>query len=201
MNTWGLIGSFGLFQTYYATSLGRPPSDISWIGSLQIFLLFFVGTFTGRLTDAGYFRHIFALGVAFNIVGIFCTSAATSYWQVILAQGICLGLGNGCLFCPTIATASTYFDKKRGIAIGIASSGTATGGLIFPSMMRQLLPSQGFPAAVRAIGFVQVATFAISVPFLKQRIQPRKSGPIVEWAAFKEKAYSFYALGSFSVSV
>jgi hypothetical protein len=33
-----------------------PPSDISWIGSIQIFLLFFIGTFSGRATDAGYFR-------------------------------------------------------------------------------------------------------------------------------------------------
>lgn len=201
MNTWGLVGSFGLFQTYYATALGRPPSDISWIGSLQIFLLFFVGTFAGRLTDAGYFRHVFAAGVAFNIVGIFCTSAATSYWQVVLAQGICLGFGNGCMFCPAMATLSTYFDKKRGLAIGMASCGTATGGLVFPSMMRQLLPSQGFPASVRAIGFVQVATFAVAALFLKPRIPPRKSGPMVEWAAFKEGAYSFYAVGSFSVSL
>ncbi|GAB1316960.1 hypothetical protein MFIFM68171_07170 [Madurella fahalii] len=198
MNTWGLVGSFGLFQTYYATALGRPPSDISWIGSLQIFLLFFVGTFAGRLTDAGYFRHVFATGVAFNILGIFCTSAATSYWQVVLAQGICLGFGNGCMFCPVMATLSTYFDKQRGLAIGMASCGTATGGLVFPSMMRQLLPSQGFAASVRAIGFVQVATFAVAALFLKPRIPPRKSGPLVEWAAFKEAAYAFYALGSFS---
>jgi hypothetical protein len=53
MNTWGYINSFGVFQAYYATELGLPPATISWIGSIQVFLLFFIGTFTGRITDAG----------------------------------------------------------------------------------------------------------------------------------------------------
>jgi MFS family permease len=200
MNTWGVVNSFGLFQTHYTTALGRSPSDVSWIGSLQIFLLFFVGALTGRLTDAGYFRHVFALGAAFQIIGIFAASAATQYWQVVLAQGICMGLGNGCLFCPCISTLSTYFDTRRSLAIGMAACGSATGGLVFPSLVRQLLPTQGFPAAMRAIGYVQVATFVVALVGLKQRIPARRSGPLVEWSAFREGEYTLYAAGSFSVS-
>lgn len=49
-NTWGYIVSFGVFQTYYVGALGHPPSDISWVGSVQIFLLFFIGTFSGRVS-------------------------------------------------------------------------------------------------------------------------------------------------------
>src|SRR6266516_1651855 len=45
-STWGYISSFGVFQTYYVTALHRAPSDISWIGSLQTFLLFFIGAFS-----------------------------------------------------------------------------------------------------------------------------------------------------------
>lgn len=30
----GYINSFGLFQTYYASTLDLPPSTISWIGSV-----------------------------------------------------------------------------------------------------------------------------------------------------------------------
>ncbi|KAK4098529.1 MFS general substrate transporter [Parathielavia hyrcaniae] len=198
MNTWGIINSFGLFQTHYTTTLGRSPSDISWIGSLQIFLLFFIGTFAGRLTDAGYFRYVFVLGVAFQLVGVFTASAATQYWQLLLAQGVCMGLGNGLLFCPCISTVSTYFSRRRNLAIGMAACGSATGGLVFPSMVRQLLPSQGFPAAMRAIGYVQIATFAVALAGLRRRIPPRKSGPLVEWRAFLEAEYTLYAMGSFS---
>ena len=52
------MNSFGVFQTYYVDFLGRSVSDVSWIGSIQVFLTFFIGTFTGRLTDAGYFRPV-----------------------------------------------------------------------------------------------------------------------------------------------
>ncbi|KAJ9133393.1 Riboflavin transporter MCH5 [Pleurostoma richardsiae] len=197
MNTWGYINSFGVFQTYYTSALSLPPSTISWIGSVQVFLLFFIGTFTGRLTDAGYFREVFFLGSAFQILGIFATSACTEYWQFFLAQGVCMGLGNGCLFCPAMATVSTYFSTRRSLAIGLAACGSVTGGLVYPSMVRQLLPSVGFPWTIRAMGFIQLAGLVVSNVFLKTRIPPRRSGAIVDWAAFKDLDYTFYAAGSF----
>ncbi len=200
MNTWGYINSFGLFQTYYALTLNHPPSDISWIGSTQVFLLFFVGTLSGRLTDAGYFRQVLALGSAFQVLGIFTTSVATEYWQLFLAQGICMGLGNGFLFCPSLAVLSTYFSKRRSLAIGVAACGSATGGLVFPSIARQLLPTVGFGWTMRTIGFIQLVTLVVANVGLSPRMPPRRTGPFVEWAAFKETEYTFYACGSFFVS-
>ena len=76
-NTWGYIISFGVFQPYYVTALNRPPSDISWIGSVQIFLLFFIGTVSGRSSDAGLFRPTFILGSVFMLLGVFMTSLST----------------------------------------------------------------------------------------------------------------------------
>lgn len=197
MNTWGFINTFGVFQTYYVTSLAASPSSVSWIGSVQIFLLFFIGTISGRLTDSGYFRPILLAGSIFQILGIFTASVSETYWQVFLAQGICMGIGNGLLFCPTMAVLSTYFHKRRALAIGIAASGAATGGLVFPSMARELIPRVGMGWAFRAIGFVQMGTLLISNRFLRPRLPPRQTGPWVEWAAFKDLEYTFYAAGCF----
>ncbi|KZL75809.1 major facilitator superfamily transporter [Colletotrichum incanum] len=197
MNTWGIVNSFGVFQSYYTTLLSRPPSDIAWIGSFEVFLLFFISTFSGRLTDAGYFRPLFVAGFLLVSLGMLATSFCTQYWQFFLAQGICLGIGNGFLFCPALSTASTYFDKKRGLALGFVSIGSSTGGLIYPSMVRQLLPSIGFGWTIRSIAFVQMGTLVIAFMFLRPRVKPRKAGSVVEWAAFKELEYTFYAVGSF----
>jgi MFS family permease len=201
-NTWGFIGTFGVFQSYYATSLGRPPADISWIGSFQIFLLFFIGTLTGRLTDAGFFRAVFFVGTILQLLGIFSSSfAGESYWQLFMAQGVCMGLGNGFLFCPSMAIVSTYFSKKRALAIGIVACGSATGGLVFPSVARQLLPTVGFAWTMRTIGFLQLATLVVCNIFFKPRLPPRRSGAWLDLAAFKEWEYTFYVLGSFAVSI
>lgn len=133
-------------------------------------------------------------------VGIFSTAQCTTYTQFLLAQGVCIGIAHGCLFCPTLAVLSTYFHRNRALAVGIAACGSATGGLVFPTMVRQLLPRVGFPWTVRAIGFVQVAVIAVANVGVRTRIRPRKSGPMVEWQAFAELEYTFYAAAAFFVS-
>ncbi|KAI1826352.1 MFS general substrate transporter [Xylaria intraflava] len=197
MNSWGFINSFGVFQSYYTDLLGLPPSDISWIGSITVFLTFFIGTFTGRLVDAGFLRPVVLVGTAFLALGIFTTSAATEYWQLILSQGITMGIGGGWLFCAAITTVATYFSTKRSFAIGLSASGSVSGGLIYPAMARQLLPSVGFPWTIRAMGFIMVGTMLFVLAFFRSRVPPRRAGSLVEWAAFRELEYTFYAAGTY----
>ena len=55
------------------------------------------------------------------------TSLCTTYDQVILAQGICVGLGSGCLFVPSVAIVATYFTSKRALMTGITAAGGSIG--------------------------------------------------------------------------
>ncbi|KAH9860357.1 hypothetical protein J1614_011688 [Plenodomus biglobosus] len=197
VNTWGVFISFGVFQSYYVTTLQRGPSDIAWIGSFEIFLLFFLGIPVGRLTDAGYFRSLVLSGTLLTTLGTFMTSICYAYWQLFLAQGVCIGIGNGLLFAPTMAVIATYFQKRRALAMGIAACGSVTGGLIFPSMARTLLPTIGFGWTMRAIGLIQVVTLSLALVFIKPRVRPTTSTLLVDWPAFKESEYSLYAIGSF----
>jgi len=196
-NTWGFVSSFGVFQTYYARTLNHPPSDISWVGSTQIFLLFAIGTLSGRATDAGLFRPVFVAGYIVQLLGLFMTSLSTKYYQLFLAQGLCVGIGNGLQFCPTMSLISTYFAKNRSLAIGIVASGSATGGLIYPVLVQQLLPTIGFGWTMRVLGFVTMGTGAVAAAFLRTRVPPRQSGPLLELSAFKEPAYALYCIGMF----
>ena len=179
-NTWGYINSFGVFQSYYVTALNQTPSAISWVGSVQIFLLFAIGSVSGRATDAGYFRLAFVTGCILQLVGIFMTSLCTTYWQLFLAQGVCTGVGNGLLFTPALACISTYFSNRRALALAIAASGNATGGMVFPAMVETLLPKIGFAWTMRALGFLMLGITAVTMTLMKTRRPPRKSGPLIE---------------------
>ncbi len=93
----GFINSWGTFQTYYTTALGESQSTISWIGSVQLWVVFFISTFSGRALDAGFFTPTFIVGCVIQLFGIFMTSFCKVFWQLVLAQGICTGLGSGIL--------------------------------------------------------------------------------------------------------
>jgi MFS family permease len=197
LTTFGFFTSFGVYQTYYENTLGISPSTISWIGSLQVFLLFFLGTFTGRATDAGLFRPVYIAGACFQILGIFTLAESKSVWHVFLSQGVCLGIANGLQFCPSMALVSTYFVKRRAFALGFTALGSCTGGVIFPVIVQQCLPSLGFPWTIRIIGFIMLLMNAITIALYRIRLPPRKTGPLVDWASFKELPYALYCAGAF----
>ena len=196
-NSWGYISAFGVFQAYYETTLQRPPSDISWIGSFQTFLIYFMSTFSGRATDAGYYRYVLTAGLSLQVFGVFMTSISTQYWQIFLAQGICIGIGDGLVFCPTVTLISTYFLKKRALAISGIANGFVTGGVVYTIIARQLLYRIGFAWTCRAMGFVMLANAAIILSLARTRIPPRVTGPLIEFAAFKEASYDLFSLGMF----
>ncbi|KAJ4188562.1 hypothetical protein NW767_011849 [Fusarium falciforme] len=196
-NSWGYLISFGIFQPYYEDKFQLPPSTISWIGSLEVCLIFLVGTFSGRAFDAGYYRTALLIGLFLQTLGVFMTSIASEYWQVLLAQGIAQGLGNGIVFAPTIANMSTYFTKKKTIAISAAACGAGTGGMVFPLIAQQLMPKIGFRWTVRVMGLVVLVASILIMLLARTRLPPRKAGPLVELAAFKELSYVLFAVAMF----
>lgn len=198
-NTWGVINGFGVFEEYYTSHMGFSQFSVSWIGSVQIFFLFFVGVAAGRLTDAGHFKVIFAIGVFLQLLGIFLASLCTQYWQLFLAQAVCVGLGNGCTFCPALSVLSAYFHRNRAFAVGVAAAGGATGGLIYPVMVMHLInmPNVGFPWTMRVVGLVMLTTYIPCLAWFAPRLPPRKAGPWVDWAAFREVPFVCFALAMY----
>ena len=189
VTTWGYVNSFGAFQTYYTSALGEAQSTISWVGSVQLWVIFAMSAVSGRALDAGLFIPTFALGSTIQLVGIFMNSLSNNFWQLLLAQGFCTGLGSGLIFCPSMGLVTTYFSRNRGIAVAIVTTGNSFGGALYPIMVRQLLPSLGYPWTVRVIGFINLACLSMGLAFMRPRLPPRKAGPLVEWAAFREVPY------------
>ena len=117
---------------------------MSWVGSLQLWVLFFMSAFSGRALDAGLYTPTLWVGAAIQLVGIFMNSLCTNLWQLLLAQGLCTGLGSGIIFCPTLGLVTTYFSRRKGIAVAIVTSGNSFGGAVYPVVVRFLLREIGF---------------------------------------------------------
>lgn len=108
-----------------------------------------------------------------------------------------MGIGSGLIFCPSVALLTSYFARRRSLAIAITASGSATGGIVYPVLVQQLLPKIGFGWTMRVIGLITAVTLTPGFFFLRQRIPPRRTGPFFELQAFREPAYSLYAVAMF----
>lgn len=125
----GILNTFGAYQTYYETGelYVASSSNISWIGSVQSSLLLLLGLMTGPLYDAGYFHVLMYSGSFLIIFGQMMTSLCREYYQALLAQGFCMGIGVGLIFIPGVAILSTYFSTNLALVNGIAAAGSGLG--------------------------------------------------------------------------
>ncbi|KAJ6095889.1 hypothetical protein N7486_006635 [Penicillium sp. IBT 16267x] len=197
INSWGILTTYGAFQEYYTTVLlsDQSPSAISWVGSIQATLIPMVGIVSGPLVDSGYLRPLMVIGSFLTVFGLVMTSLATEYYQILLAQGFCIGLGGGLSYIPALTVVSTSFTTKRPIAIGCASIGSSIGAVIFPVMFRQLQPKIGFPWAVRCIGFVSLLVAIIACSILCRRPgHQSRARSLIDWTAFREPSFMLFSV-------
>ncbi|KAI2630996.1 MFS general substrate transporter [Hypoxylon sp. NC1633] len=199
MMSWGYGTGFSVFQLYYKQTLHLPASQVSWIGSIQIFLCFVIGMVSGRLADAGYSRTLYAVGASLSILGMFMTSLATEYWHILLAQGFCTGIGGGLMFMPATANVATYFEKKRSLAVALNGCGSSTGAILYPAVVQFLTPQIGFPWAVRICGFISIVLAVIGFNILVPRKLQRTPAPFLDLNAFRYAPYAMFSGGAFLI--
>ncbi|KAI1614739.1 major facilitator superfamily domain-containing protein [Exophiala viscosa] len=197
-NTWGLLNTFAFFQTYYESGalFHESSSNISWTGSIQAFLVLLMGTLTGPIYDRGHLRALLCFGSFFIVFGLMMLSICKTYWEVLLAQGFCVGIGAGCLFVPCVSVLPTYWSTKLGLAVGLATSGSSLGGVIYPIVLYRLIDQIGFPWSVRVVGFIALGTLLVPITVMKMRVRPPKPRALIDWTAFRDIEYMTFVLAT-----
>lgn len=153
------------------------------------------GAFVGPIYDRGGFRWLLIAGSIGVVVGHMLLSLVKTYWEAILTQGFMVGIGGGCLYVPAVAIMPTYFTSKLGLALGIAASGSSTGGIIYPIIFYKLIDRVGFPWTVRILGFTALATLTIPFSVMKMRVKPAKVRSLIDWTAFQDGPYLTFVVG------
>ena len=117
-------------------------------------------------------RPVLLVGSILHVLGLITMSFSTQYYQLVLSQGICSGLGSSAIFYAGVTTVSQWFAKRQAFAIGISASGSSLGGMIFPAMVTELMPRIGFGWTVRATTLVIVVLLLIANLVVKDFPQP-----------------------------
>lgn len=199
--SFGWINTIGVFQDYYQTHqlAAYSPSTVSWIPSLEIFVMFFLGPWVGQVLDRYGHREVLAVGTFLHIFGLMMTSLSTEYYQFILAQGICSPTGMCMIFNPVMTTVVTWFNKKRSLAFGIVAAGSSMGGVILPIMTQRLITNVGFGWSMRITAFVMLFLLIIANLTLTSRMKaPKKPyDPLAFLRPLKEAKFNLTVFGAF----
>ncbi|KAI0798141.1 major facilitator superfamily domain-containing protein [Abortiporus biennis] len=206
-STFGLVNSYvwGIPNALYIYNPGCcPPAVIALIGSLQLFLLYFLSPIVGRIFDIYGSKVLLPLGTLLTPGSMMLLSICKdgSVYQFFLCHGILFGIGNAIVFTPALAVVGHWFKRKRAYCIGLVSSGSALGGVIYPLMLQKLIPKIGFGWAVRIAAFLTFFCLSISSVTIRARlpVKPKKRLTLkecVDLTGFRDSRYCLSAVGAF----
>ncbi|KAJ7449417.1 major facilitator superfamily domain-containing protein [Mycena galericulata] len=200
--SFGFLNAFGgVFQQFYAVHqlAGTSSSAISWIGSFQTFCIYFMGTLFGALFDRWGAKPLIVIGGVGFALSCMLQSISTHYWHFLLSQGLLGGISLSCLFTPAYTAAQHWFLKRRGFALGIVTSGSSVGGVIWPILANRLIHDVGFGWGLRIIGFISLALCLVSAALVKGRLPPRKGKQLFAFDLFMKPGYTIFCVGMFFV--
>ena len=135
----------------------------------------FGGIMMGRLVDRYGVLRPLIFGACCIALGYVGTGMAQSLWQFTVGHALLIGLlGSSITFGPLIADVSHWFEKRRGIAVAVAASGSYLAGTVWPPIVEAMMDAIGWRQTHMAIGLFALITL-IPLAFLLRRRPPHQT--------------------------
>ena len=151
---WGVRLSYGVFFKSIESEFGLNRAATSSVFSIYMVLGGIFTILVGWALDRYGPRIIILLMGLFTGLSLLLTSQTQSLWQVFIAYSLLLSIGSSAVYVVVMSTVSRWFDKKRGMALGIASSGGGLGTVIMAPFAAYLISSFDWRMAYIVIGLI-----------------------------------------------
>ena len=170
----GTRHSFGVFFNSMESEFGLSRATTSAIFSAY---MVFSGVFSvlgGWILDKKGPKFTVALMGVFTGLSLLLSSQAHSIWQLYLTYSLVLAAGTGETFSIIGAFVSRWFQKKRGLALGVANMGGGLGGVILAPLATYLIINFNWRGAYIILGLA-TGGIVVGLSFLLKR-DPREIG-------------------------
>jgi MFS family permease len=162
--------TFGVFITPVGREFEWSRSAISIAYALSLVAYAAATPFIGRLVDRLGARKVIVPSVMLFGLGLismyFLTASLLQFFVVYIYLGL---VGGGSAAVPYSSVISHWFDRKRGLALGLAMVGVGLSTFIMPSLSHTLIGAFGWRSAYVLLG---LAVMVVTIPvgfFLKER--------------------------------
>jgi len=183
---WGIRFSFGVFFKSLESEFALSRAATSAIFSVQMVL---GGIFTilgGWALDRYGPRVVFLLMGIFTGLSLVLTGQTGALWQIFFTYSLLLAMGTSAIYVTVMSTVSRWFEKKRGLALGIASIGAGMGPLVVAPFATYLISAFDWRTAFIILGIIALA---VVIPFSRLlKRDPQEIGTLPDGASFSPNA-------------
>ncbi|CEI97697.1 hypothetical protein RMCBS344292_11824 [Rhizopus microsporus] len=196
--------SIGVMQDYYEQHLfgkdSKTTLNLSFVGTLALICLNAFGPVAQILVSVLSIRPVLIIGTICIGLGLEMASLSSQIWHLYLTQGILFGIGASCIYMAIMGVAPQWFNKRRGLALGLVASGSGIGGLVIPLIMNAINNSLGSGWTYRILGFICLFCDGMACILVRERNPPsttrKRFSQIVQFSVLKNPDYVLFAIGS-----
>ena len=170
----GVRFSFGVFFTSIATQFDMSRAATSGFFSIYMLLCSVMAMLGGRAMDHYGPRKIGLAMGTFTGLSLLTTSQVNESWQLFVTYSLLLSLGTGAVHGMVNTTSSRWFEKKRGVAVGLTSSGASVSIFVIVPLATYLITHYSWRTALIVLGII--AWFIIVMISLLLIKDPKKIG-------------------------
>jgi len=125
--------SFGVFFKPLLKEFSKSRVDTSAIFSIQTLTLYLSAAAVGGIADRWGTRRLTSSGTVLYAVGLLATTGVSAIWEMYVTYGVVTGCGIGVIYVIFYTTVSRWFERRRGVATGIATAGAGIGVFVLPA--------------------------------------------------------------------
>ncbi len=145
-----------------ARSAPSLANSLAWLGSS------IGGIAMGRMAERYGIRWTVLVGAVSICIGLIISTLGET-WQLYVGHGVFMGLlGNAGLNAPLYVYVSRWFDRRRGSALALISSGSYLAGTIWPPIFERAIALVGWRTTMITYGlFVAAVIVPLALLFLR----------------------------------
>lgn len=164
----GFRAAPGVLMVPLQQEFGWSTTVLSLAVSINLVLFGLTAPFAAALMDRFGIRTVTAVALCLIGLGSALTVFVNQSWQILLTWGLLIGLGTGSMALVFAATiANTWFSTSRGLVIGILTSGSAAGQLVFLPFIAALAQNPGWRGASLLIAAGALAVVPMVLRWLR----------------------------------
>ena len=170
-----IVYSFSVFIKPLTQDLHSNRASISLAFTLANLLTSISSPLVGRLADRFGARRVILIATAiFASLLISAPLLSNKLWSFYLFYGLLGFVGSGPAPIPYVKVISRWFDRHRGLALGLTMVGIGTGAIAMPFFAQRLIAMLGWRSTYMVIGIlVLVVSVPIVAIFLKESPEER----------------------------